>query len=79
MNQKNPRVPAAAARISGDKSFFHRCGFYGLQDTLWDDEGRHYFERCSIQGAVDFIFGAGQSMYEVGADPAIVAIQCYMQ
>ncbi|KAK4798727.1 hypothetical protein SAY86_031053 [Trapa natans] len=64
VNEKNPRVPAAAARISGDKSFFYRCGFYGLQDTLWDDEGRHYFERCTIQGAVDFIFGAGQSIYE---------------
>ncbi|PKI57568.1 hypothetical protein CRG98_022039 [Punica granatum] len=64
VNEKHPRVPAAAARISGDKSFFYRCGFYGLQDTLWDDEGRHYYKSCTIQGAVDFIFGAGQSLYE---------------
>ncbi|KAI6695834.1 hypothetical protein NL676_023544 [Syzygium grande] len=64
MNKKNPRVPAVAARISGDKNVFHRCGFYGLQDTLWDDQGRHYFKRCTIQGAVDFIFGSGQSIYE---------------
>ncbi|KAL0368590.1 UNVERIFIED_CONTAM: putative pectinesterase 29 [Sesamum calycinum] len=50
--------PAVAAMIQGDKSAFHRCGFFGLQDTLWDEQGRHYFRHCSIQGAVDFIFGA---------------------
>ncbi|KAK4388005.1 putative pectinesterase 29 [Sesamum angolense] len=60
----NPMRPAVAAMIQGDKSAFHRCGFFGLQDTLWDEQGRHYFRRCSIQGAVDFIFGAGQSIYE---------------
>ncbi|PIN11263.1 Pectinesterase [Handroanthus impetiginosus] len=32
--------------------------------TLWDVQGRHYFKLCTIQGAVDFIFGAGQSLYE---------------
>lgn len=56
---------AVAAKISGDKSSFYRCGFLGLQDTLWDVQGRHYFKLCSIQGAVDFIFGSGQSIYEV--------------
>ncbi|GAV67675.1 Pectinesterase domain-containing protein [Cephalotus follicularis] len=57
-------APAVAAMISGDKSAFYRCGFMGIQDTLWDDEGRHYFKKCTIQGAVDFIFGSGQSLYE---------------
>ncbi|XP_057783635.1 probable pectinesterase 29 isoform X2 [Salvia miltiorrhiza] len=60
----NPMRPAVAAKIQGDKSAFHRCGFYGLQDTLWDAQGRHYFKECTIQGSVDFIFGAGQSLYE---------------
>ncbi|XAR48842.1 Pectinesterase [Bertholletia excelsa] len=55
---------AVAAMITGDKSAFYRCGFYGFQDTLWDVQGRHYFHRCTIQGAVDFIFGSGQSIYE---------------
>lgn len=64
-NPKSPRQAAVAAMISGDKSVFYRCGFYGLQDTLWDVQGRHYFNKCTIQGAVDFIFGAGQSIYEV--------------
>ncbi|KAK4387988.1 putative pectinesterase 29 [Sesamum angolense] len=31
----NPMRPAVAAMIQGDKSAFHRCGFFGLQDTLW--------------------------------------------
>ncbi|GMY26826.1 probable pectinesterase 29 [Fagus crenata] len=63
-NLNNPRKTAVAAMISGDKSAFYRCGFYGLQDTLWDVQGRHYYKKCTIQGAIDFIFGAGQSIFE---------------
>ncbi|XP_038875009.1 probable pectinesterase 29 [Benincasa hispida] len=63
-NNGNPRVPAVAAMITGDKSSFYKCGFYGVQDTLWDDQGRHYYHRCTIQGAVDFIFGAAQSIFQ---------------
>ncbi|KAJ1387838.1 Transmembrane protein [Sesbania bispinosa] len=59
-----PKVPAVAAMVSGDKSYFFRVGFFGLQDTLWDDRGRHYYKLCTIQGAIDFIFGAGQSLFE---------------
>lgn len=64
-NSKNPRVPAVAAMISGDKCVFHKCGFSSVQDTLWDAGGRHYFKNCAIEGAVDFIFGNAQSLYEV--------------
>ncbi|KAK3034142.1 hypothetical protein RJ639_033485 [Escallonia herrerae] len=60
----NSAKVAPAAMISGDKSAFYDCGFVGFQDTLFDDQGRHYFKLCTIQGAVDFIFGAGQSIYE---------------
>ncbi|KAH6809115.1 Pectin lyase-like superfamily protein [Perilla frutescens var. frutescens] len=60
----NSIAPAAAAKIEGDKSAFYDCGFFGLQDTLWDSNGRHYFKRCTIEGAADFIFGSGQSIYE---------------
>ncbi|XP_057960159.1 probable pectinesterase 29 [Malania oleifera] len=60
----NPRAPAVAAMIAGDKSSFYRCSFFGVQDTLWDFEGRHYFKSCTIVGAVDFIFGSGQSIYD---------------
>ncbi|CAI0551729.1 unnamed protein product, partial [Linum tenue] len=56
--------PALAARVYGDKSAFYDCGFVGVQDTLWDAAGRHYFSNCYVEGAVDFIFGRGQSFYE---------------
>ncbi|KAK4478290.1 hypothetical protein RD792_017579, partial [Penstemon davidsonii] len=56
--------PAVATRISGDKSAFYECSFLGYQDTLLDDKGRHFFKNCTIEGAVDFIFGRGQSIYE---------------
>ncbi|KAF7810096.1 putative pectinesterase 68 [Senna tora] len=55
---------AAAFRISGDKAYFSGCGFYGAQDTLCDDAGRHYFKDCYIQGSIDFIFGNGRSFYK---------------
>ncbi|KAL1542972.1 pectinesterase [Salvia divinorum] len=61
---QNPIKPALAAKIEGDKTAFYECGFYGLQDTVWDVAGRHYFKYCTIEGVVDFIFGSGQSIYE---------------
>lgn len=64
-NGVNLVKPALAARIYGDKSAFFGCGFIGLQDTLFDVQGRHYFKTCYIEGAIDFIFGSGQSFYEV--------------
>ena len=61
----NPTVPAVAAQVAGDRSAFYNCGFVGLQDTLSDEQGRHYYEACFIEGAVDFIFGYGQSIFQV--------------
>ncbi|KAJ9171707.1 hypothetical protein P3X46_015031 [Hevea brasiliensis] len=55
---------AVSARIKGDKCAFHDCAFLGIQDTLWDEKGRHYFSECYIEGAIDFIFGKAQSIYE---------------
>ncbi|PWA72887.1 pectin lyase-like superfamily protein [Artemisia annua] len=63
-NNNNKIESALAAKITGDKSAFYRVGFMGVQDTLWDSRGRHYFKLCSIRGAVDFIMGSGQSIYE---------------
>lgn len=56
---------ALALRIAGDQAAFYGCGFYGAQDTLHDDRGRHYFKECFIEGSIDFIFGNGRSLYEV--------------
>ncbi|CAB4287312.1 unnamed protein product [Prunus armeniaca] len=55
---------AVALRIAGDQAAFYGCGFYGAQDTLNDDRGRHYFSECFIQGSIDFIFGKAKSLYE---------------
>ncbi|KAH6786782.1 Pectin lyase-like superfamily protein [Perilla frutescens var. hirtella] len=65
-NSKNPNpiARAVAAKIKGDKSAFYGCAFLGVQDTLWDAQGRHYYKSCTIKGAVDFIFGAAQTHYE---------------
>ncbi|GLJ39284.1 hypothetical protein SUGI_0801670 [Cryptomeria japonica] len=54
---------AVALRIAGDKAAFYECGFFGAQDTLLDDRGRHYFRLCFIQGSIDFIFGNARSLY----------------
>lgn len=56
---------AVALRIVGDAAAFFCCGFYGAQDTLLDDRGRHYFKDCFIEGSIDFIFGHARSLYEV--------------
>ncbi|KAM6578637.1 hypothetical protein CsatB_030474 [Cannabis sativa] len=64
MGSKSEVTPALAARIYGDKSAFFDCGFRGVQDTLWDVTGRHYFSNCYIEGAIDFIFGYAQSYYQ---------------
>ncbi|XP_058757390.1 probable pectinesterase 15 [Vicia villosa] len=55
---------AVALRVTGDQAAFYGCGFYGAQDTLNDDMGRHYFKECFIQGSIDFIFGNARSLYE---------------
>ncbi|RWW82467.1 hypothetical protein BHE74_00009081 [Ensete ventricosum] len=56
---------AVALRIAGDQAALYGCGFYGAQDTLLDDRGRHYFRECFIEGSIDFIFGNARSLYEV--------------
>ncbi|KAH7277141.1 hypothetical protein KP509_39G035900 [Ceratopteris richardii] len=56
-------MQAVALRISGDKAAFLDCRMLGSQDTLFDHVGRHFFLRCYIEGAIDFIFGDGRSLY----------------
>ncbi|KAF9594607.1 hypothetical protein IFM89_034229 [Coptis chinensis] len=58
------RAPAVAAFIHGDKNSFYDCRFIGLQDTLFDAIGRHFFSNCYIEGFVDYICGNGQSVYQ---------------
>ncbi|KAJ7961953.1 Pectinesterase [Quillaja saponaria] len=60
---KRKGAQALALRISGDRAAFYNCKLYGFQDTVCDDDGRHLFMNCFIQGTVDFIFGNGKSLY----------------
>ncbi|KAI3911984.1 hypothetical protein MKW98_010928 [Papaver atlanticum] len=50
-------MQAVALKISGDKAVFYNVRFLGYQDTLYGHHGTHYFYKCFIQGAIDFVFG----------------------
>ncbi|KAJ0736353.1 putative pectinesterase [Helianthus annuus] len=54
---------SVAAYVGGDKAAFYSCGFYSSHNTLLDNEGRHYYDRCYIQGAIDIIFGQARSVF----------------
>jgi pectinesterase len=70
------RSPDDPARVSGlqavalllqtgsDRTVFTRCRLSGYQDTLFADAGRSYFHGCEILGNIDFIFGAGQAVFD---------------
>lgn len=49
---------------ASDRAVFRDCVIRGHQDTLFADQGRSYFHRCAVLGSVDFIFGAGQAVFD---------------
>ncbi|KAI3965170.1 hypothetical protein MKX01_027661 [Papaver californicum] len=57
-------MQGVALKITGDKAVFYNVRFLGYQDTLYDHRGTHYFYKCFIEGAIDFIFGNARSLYE---------------
>lgn len=59
-------MQAVALMTTGDsdRAVFRNVTLRGYQDTLFIDAGRHWFEGCRILGHVDFIFGAGQAVFE---------------
>lgn len=61
---KNPQAVALMTTQGNDRATFCNCILKGFQDTLFADAGRHYFRDCRILGHVDFIFGAGQAVFE---------------
>ena len=60
------RMQAVAVMTTGnsDRAVFRDVTIRGFQDTLFVDAGRHWFNGCRIEGHVDFIFGAGQAVFE---------------
>ncbi|KAH1065734.1 hypothetical protein J1N35_030721 [Gossypium stocksii] len=63
-NTLGDRTKAVALRVSGDRAAFFGCRILAYQDTLLDDNGRHYYKNCYIEGAVDFICGNAASLFE---------------
>lgn len=60
---KNTQAVALRTDKGNDKAFFKNVRLLGNQDTLYANAGTHYFEKCYIAGNVDFIFGAGQAVF----------------
>jgi pectinesterase len=63
-NSAGPKGQAVALRLDGDRIAVRHCKLTGWQDTLLVNRGRHYFEDCTIEGAVDFIFGGATDWFE---------------
>jgi pectinesterase len=61
---RNPQGVALMTDLGSDRATFVNVRILGHQDTLFTNSGRAYFYKCSIAGHVDFIFGAGKSVFE---------------
>jgi pectinesterase len=61
---KNPQAVALMTDFGSDRAAFVNVRVLGHQDTLFTNAGRSYFRDCEIAGHVDFIFGAGQTVFE---------------
>lgn len=57
------RKKTVAAFLGADKASFYQCGFSSYGNTIFDDEGSHYYDRCYIQGSMDLVFGRGQAIF----------------
>ena len=61
---RNPQGVALMTDLGSDRATFINVKILGHQDTLFTNSGRAYFYKCHIAGHVDFIFGAGKSVFE---------------
>jgi len=61
---QNAQAVALMTSAQSDRAVFRNCKISGYQDTVFPNTGRHYFYKCRIEGHVDFIFGAGQVVFE---------------
>lgn len=60
------RAQAVALMLDAksDRAQVENCEIEGYQDTLFVNAGRSLFRDCHISGTVDFIFGAGNALFE---------------
>jgi pectinesterase len=63
-NSAGNQGQAVALTIMGDRGIFRNCRFLGYQDTLLPQAGRQYFDRCYVEGAIDFIFGGSTAYFD---------------
>jgi len=61
---KNPQAVALMTDLGSDRAVFANVKITGYQDTLFPNSGRSYFSKCEVWGHVDFIFGAGQAVFD---------------
>ena len=59
---------ALAMNSPNDRQAFYRCSFRSYQDT-WQTStknvnDRHYVKDCYVEGAVDYIYGGGECLFE---------------
>lgn len=65
-NSAGPVGQAVALHVEGDRCLFRNCRIVGNQDTLYaaGNDSRQYFQKCTIEGTTDFIFGAATALFE---------------
>jgi pectinesterase len=61
---RNAQGVALMTDLGSDRAAFVNVRILGHQDTLFTNSGRNYFYKCEVAGNVDFIFGAGQSVFD---------------
>jgi len=61
---RNAQGVALMTDLGSDHAMFVNVRILGHQDTLFTNSGRNYFYKCYIAGNVDFIFGAGKSVFD---------------
>jgi pectinesterase len=61
---KNAQALALSIDAGSDRASFDDVHVTGHQDTLYPNAGRSYFHHSTIEGSVDFIFGAGRAVFE---------------
>ena len=62
--RRNAQGVALAIDGDADRTSFEDVAITGHQDTLFPNSGRSYFHHCVVAGSVDFIFGAGRSVFD---------------
>jgi len=64
IGSNGPQAVALMLAEGADRTLLEEVELVGHQDTLFVDAGRSLFRRCRVQGSVDFVFGAGQAVFE---------------